>query len=71
MFLGVSRVFTVKNELTEASDNAVETDENLITSRGAGTAIPFALAIIEKLSDKAAAQAVSESICYNSSDDKK
>ena len=41
------------------------TDGNVITSRGMGTCIEFAGAIIEALKDKATADAVKEAIIYN------
>ena len=43
----------------------VVTDGNVITSRGMGTCIEFAGAIIEALKDKATADAVKEAIIYN------
>lgn len=43
----------------------VVTDGNVITSRGMGTCIEFAGAIIETLKDKATADAVKEAIIYN------
>jgi len=44
------------------SDNHVVTDGNIITSRGAGTAGLFAVTIIEKLLDKAAAQKIADAV---------
>lgn len=46
------------------SEEAVVVDENIITSRGMGTAIPFALAIVEYLMDKETAEKLSASIIY-------
>ncbi len=40
-------------------------DGNIITSRGMGAAIPFGLAILEKLQGKEAAEAIAEKIVYN------
>lgn len=48
------------------SDEAVVKDQNIITSRGLGTAIPFALKIIELLKGKDASELISKSIIYTS-----
>ena len=42
------------------------TDGNIITGRGMGAAIPFGLAILEKLQGEEAAQKMAETIVYNS-----
>jgi 4-methyl-5(b-hydroxyethyl)-thiazole monophosphate biosynthesis len=44
------------------SDERVVIDENIITSRSAGTAGEFAIAIIENLLDKAAAQKIADAV---------
>lgn len=46
-------------------DTPVVVDGNVITSRGVGTAIPFALTLIEKLVSQQKAQEISDSIIYN------
>lgn len=57
--------FSVANELPSLrKDTAVVRHERIITSRGAGTAVPFALALIKALFDESAANKVAESICY-------
>ncbi|MFV0527537.1 MAG: DJ-1 family glyoxalase III [Lachnospiraceae bacterium] len=50
-----------------ATENSVEQDGTILTSRGVGTAIDFALAIVEELISKAKAQEISESIVYSKS----
>jgi len=44
------------------TDNAVEVDGNIITSRGPGTAIDFALTLIELLEGKAKREAVEQQL---------
>lgn len=57
--------FGVATELPEMlKSKAVVTDGNVITSRGAGTAIPFALEIIRALQSPEAADEVAAAICY-------
>ena len=48
----------------QISFNNVETSSNIITSRGVGTAIDFACALIEAIVDKKTADDVKESIVY-------
>ncbi len=48
------------------STDSVVNDQNIITSRGLGTAIPFALKIIERLKGKDTSKSISESIIYTS-----
>lgn len=49
----------------EVSYDAVSVAGNIITSRGLGTAIPFALAITESLIDKAMADKIADSVVYS------
>jgi 4-methyl-5(b-hydroxyethyl)-thiazole monophosphate biosynthesis len=42
----------------------VVVDGTLITSQGAGTAVPFALALVAELMGKSTAEAVAEEICF-------
>lgn len=46
------------------SSNSVESDGNITTSRGMGTAIPFVLKLIEKLVSKEKAEEIKTSIIY-------
>lgn len=48
----------------QVSQNPVEVDKNVTTSRGLGTAIPFALKLIEKLVDAQKAEEIKNSIIY-------
>jgi protein deglycase len=45
-------------------DQPVIADGNIITSRGAGTAVPFSLEIISYLLDRKAADKIASSIIY-------
>lgn len=53
-------------EGAQIEEGLVSIDGNVITSRGIGTAIPFSLAIIERLKDKKTAEEVRDSIVYTS-----
>jgi len=56
--------FSVASELPEIlADARVVVDGNIITSRGAGTAVEFGLAIVEHLFDAKTANSVASSIC--------
>ena len=59
-FAGVSWQEKVSGSIHQ-TDNVV-IDENLITSRGAGTALEFSFAIIEKLCGKETMEKVKSSI---------
>lgn len=56
--------FEDRLEGAEVSMRPVETDGNCITSRGMGTAILFAAAIIEKLADSELAEKILQQIQY-------
>jgi len=56
---------SVATELPDMiTSEAVVRDDNIITSRGAGTAIPFALAIVRTLVSDAEADKIATAICY-------
>jgi len=55
--------FSVAEELPALLPDPVVCDWPLITSQGAGTAIPFGLAIVERLYDGAASREIAQSIC--------
>jgi 4-methyl-5(b-hydroxyethyl)-thiazole monophosphate biosynthesis len=55
-------------ELSAARDEAVVIEENIITSRGAGTATEFALALVEELCGQERAKEIADSICWSNSD---
>lgn len=46
------------------AQSEVVRDGNLITSQGAGTAVAFALALVEATCGEAASKSIAESICY-------
>ena len=52
-------------EGAEVTMGPVEVSENVITSRGMGTAIPFALAIVEKFCGSEAAEKMGKSIIWS------
>jgi protein deglycase len=54
--------FSTQAELPSTTGESVVEDGNLITSRGAGTAVEFGLALIQKLHGEAAATEVSGAI---------
>jgi len=54
--------FTTRDALPQAVDTRVIEDDRIITSRGAGTSLDFALAIITALIGEAAAQEVATAI---------
>ncbi len=51
-------------EGAQVTGAAAETDGNVITGRGMGCSIPFALAVVEYLAGKAEADRVAESVVY-------
>lgn len=56
--------FSVGNELTEIiSDQRVVVDGNVITSRGAGTALDFGLALVEAVLSQEKAREVAAAVC--------
>jgi 4-methyl-5(b-hydroxyethyl)-thiazole monophosphate biosynthesis len=58
--------FSVKNELPDLVENEeVILDGNILTSRGAGTAIAFAFAIIRVLCPQGTAESIASSICHS------
>jgi 4-methyl-5(b-hydroxyethyl)-thiazole monophosphate biosynthesis len=59
-FPATARLFTQPPE-----DQAVVIDHGLVTSRGAGTAYAFALALIEALCGAEAAKAIANETCYS------
>lgn len=58
--------FSVANELPEAREADVVRDGKIITSRGAGTAHAFALALVEAVCGAEAAREVAQSTCLPS-----
>jgi 4-methyl-5(b-hydroxyethyl)-thiazole monophosphate biosynthesis len=60
----------VSGEIKEAAwlDQPVVTDGRIVTSQGPGTAVAFALALVEAADGKAAAAALAEEISFNRQD---
>jgi len=56
--------FSTKDTLVDSSPEEIVRDGNIITSQGAGTAVPFGLTLVEVLFDEKIAREVAESICY-------
>jgi 4-methyl-5(b-hydroxyethyl)-thiazole monophosphate biosynthesis len=56
---------SASEELDAMIDQPIVVDQNLITSRGAGTATEFALAIAEAMTGAESAQEIAESICWS------
>ena len=52
------------DELPSHCDDPVVVDENIITSQGAGTSIPFALKLVELLFDGDRAKDVATAMCF-------
>ena len=54
--------FSAKEELPDATDDRVVFDAQLITSQGAGTALEFGFALVERMVGKAVATEVSKAV---------
>ena len=54
---------TVESEFSSLITKSTVSNQHIITSKGAGTAIPFSLKIIEYLLDKKAAKTIADAIC--------
>lgn len=67
---GLDKIFSmtchpsVESEFLSTFSDPIISNHHIITSKGAGTAIPFALAIIKYLLDEDTAQNIAETICY-------
>ena len=55
---------SVESEFSSLTPELTITNQNIITSKGAGTAIAFSLSIIENLLNKDTAQKVADAICF-------
>lgn len=56
--------FACKMGDTVVTGDSVSADGNIITGQGLGTAIPFALKLVETLADSATAERVANAICF-------
>ena len=56
-----------EQQLTGAAvtHKGVTVDGNIITGRGLGSAIPFALELVKRLTDEATAEKIRAALCYN------
>jgi 4-methyl-5(b-hydroxyethyl)-thiazole monophosphate biosynthesis len=52
-------------ELPDALEKAVVSDQSILSSRGAGTATEFALALVRQLCGDASAKEIAQSICWS------
>ena len=55
---------SVESQFSLLTSDSTITNQQIITSKGAGTAIPFSLAIIEQLLDRDTAQSIADAICF-------
>lgn len=56
--------FSHKDELPDMEEEKVVKDKNIITSQGPGTALHFALAIVEALEGKDVVKKIKKNICF-------
>ena len=61
----VGTVTTVRPGKTDGRVSLTLADGNIITGRGLGSAIPFALELVKCLTDEATAEKIRAAICYN------
>ena len=55
---------SVESEFPSHTSDSTLCNQHIITSKGAGTAIAFSLAIIEQLLDKDTAKSIADAICF-------
>ena len=55
---------SVESEFPSHTSDSTLCNQHIITSKGAGTAIAYSLAIIEQLIDKDTAKNIAEAICF-------